>query len=119
MARTPRWERPRGEPLRRLAVDKSADSIGHITPDVQIPVLHRRVVSLGVDARADPILYTSTYRPVLAVDQVPEIHRIRRIEARLPYFMALEQKMAGDIGAFGAAGLQDERRYVIAGGAQE
>ena len=32
--------------------------------------------------------------------------------------MSLEQEMAGDIGAFGAAGLQDERRHVIAGHAQ-
>jgi hypothetical protein len=31
----------------------------------------------------------------------------------------LEQEMAGDVGAFGAAGLQDERRYVVAGQAQE
>src|ERR1700678_2748554 len=71
--------------------------------------------SMGVDARPNSILHPRTYRPVLAVDQVPEIHGIRRIEARLRHFMSLEQKMACDIGAFGAARLQDECRDVIAG----
>src|ERR1700679_779752 len=105
--------------LRRPAVDEGADSIGHIAPDVEIPVLHRRVESLGVHTRPNSILHTRTYRPVLAVDQVPEIHGIGRIEARLRHFMCFEQKMARDIGAFGAARLQDECRDMIAGHAQE
>src|SRR5260370_25608029 len=107
------------ESLRRPVADKGSDALGHVAPDVQVPVFHRRIVSLGVAARPNPNLHTLAYRPILPVHQIPEFHGIRRIKAGLRHFMALEQEMAGDIGAFGAAWLQDERRHVIAGHAQE
>src|ERR1700734_647116 len=89
--------------LGRIA-HEGADSFGHIAPDIQVPVFHGRIVAVVVDARPDSVLYALADRPVLAVDQLPEIHRIRRIEGGLRDFVGLEQKVAGNIGALGAAG---------------
>ena len=99
--------------------DVGADSLGHIAPDVQVPVFHRRVVSVRMHPRPDPALHPLAHRPVLAVDQVPKIDRVGRVKAGLVDFMRLEQEVAGDVGAFRAARLQDECRHVIACHAQE
>src|ERR1700691_1198690 len=53
----------RGLRLRRRVDDEGRDSIGHIAPDIEIPVLHRRIVALGVNARPNPILHARAYRP--------------------------------------------------------
>ena len=72
-----------------------------------------------MDAGPNPILHTLAYRPILAVDQIPEINGVRRIKAGLVRFMGLEQEMAGDIGALGASRTQDECRHMIACEAQK
>src|ERR1700691_5553487 len=74
---------------------EGADSLGHIAPDIQVPVFHGRIEAVVVDARSDSILHALANRPVLAVDQFPEIHRVRRIEGGLRDFVSLEQKVAG------------------------
>src|SRR3982074_2616902 len=70
-------------------------------------------------ARPNPFLHTLAYYPILAIDQIPEIHRVRGIKAGFRHLMGLEQKMAGDIGALGPAGFKDERCHMIAGQTQE
>src|ERR1700736_5437200 len=117
-ARVSRFE-AQGRRLRWLVAHESSDSLDHIAPNVQVPVLHRRVVPLSMDARPNPILHARAYRPVLTVHQIPEFHRVRWIKARFRHFMGLEQKMTGDIGTGGAPGVENVRRDMIACDAQK
>ena len=72
-----------------------------------------------VHARGDALLDGLADRPVLAVDQIPELAGIARIEIGLGDLERLEQKMADDVGARRAARLQDVGRDVIAGETHE
>src|ERR1700676_74510 len=95
------------------------DPVCDVAPDVEIPILHGRKVSVLVDACADALLHRLAYRPILPVHQIPEIHRIRRVEAGFFHLMAFKQEMAGDIGALRGARQENERRNVVARHAQE
>src|SRR3979409_955694 len=49
-----RSERP-GYRLRRVLPDKGSASLCHVAPDGQVPVFHRRVLTLRVDTRPNAV----------------------------------------------------------------
>lgn len=68
-----------------------SDPVRDVASDIQVPVLHGGKVAMRVHSRADPLLNGFAYRPILPVHQIPEIHRIRRVEAGLVDLMGFEQ----------------------------
>src|SRR5271170_5580545 len=99
--------------------DGVADPLEHVAADVEIEVLHGRIVATLVHARADALLHRLANRPVLAVHEIPELSGVARIEAALGELVRLEQKMAHDVRARGALGLKHEDRRVVAGETQK
>ena len=86
--------------------DVVADAVGHIPPDVEIPILHGRKVTVVVYAGLDAFLHGFANRPVLPIDKIPEVHGVPRIEVRLVDLLRFEEEMANDLGAFGPERLQ-------------
>src|SRR5271170_1258564 len=99
--------------------DGVADPFEHVTADVEIEVLHGRIVAALVHARADALLHRFANRPVLAVHEIPELSGVARIEAGPGELVRLEQKMAHDVRTRGALGLKQEDRRVVAGETQK
>src|ERR1700739_638291 len=67
-----------------------------------------------MDAGADPLLHALADRPVLAIDEIPELSGVTRVEVALADLERLEQEMTGEARERRAMGLQDEDRGVIA-----
>src|SRR2546421_12683580 len=72
-----------------------------------------------MDPGAEPLLDGFADRPVLAVDEVPELAGVGRGEVRLCDLVRLEQELARDVGVTGGARQQDKDRGVITGEAFE
>src|SRR6516165_11037939 len=107
-------------PARRSrGIDRIADPLEDRATDVEVVVFHWRVVAALVHAGADSLLHRLADGPVLPVDQIPELHGVERIEARLCDLVGLEQEMTVDARMRGIARLQDEDCDVIAGETQE
>ena len=68
-------------------------------PDVGAVVLHRCEPAVGVGPRRHPALHRLADRPVLLVDQVPEVAGVRRVEVRRRDRVGGEQQQALDPGA--------------------
>src|SRR3979490_3017625 len=97
------------------SVDRVANPIQDVATDVEAEVFHGSVVAALVHARADALLHRLADRPVLAIDEIPELGGVAVVEVGLLELERLEQEMTGDGGVCGAARLQDEHRDVIAG----
>src|SRR5687768_4093766 len=60
-------------------------------------VLHERVAAGDIGTRAGAVLLPFANGPILAVGEVPEIDRVRRVEAGLGHRAWLEQPLAHDV----------------------
>src|SRR5215211_6732172 len=58
------------------------DALREIAPDVEAQVFHGRVPPELEPPRRHPVLNSLAYRPVLAVDEIPEVDGVRRVEVR-------------------------------------
>src|SRR5262245_34644209 len=65
-----------------------------ILPDTLAPALYRRVESRLKHSGTHALLHSLTDRPVLPIDQVPEPHRIRRVEIRPGHLGRVEEEIA-------------------------
>ena len=72
-----------------------------------------RVAAGGVAARAGALLGQLADVPVLAVDLVPEVDRVAGVEALGGDRLGLEEPLAGDRRAAGAAGPQGVQHHVV------
>src|SRR4051812_10531012 len=66
------------------------------TPDVQAGVLHRCEPALGETARGHAPLHRLTDRPVLLVDDVPEVGGVGGVKGGTGDFVGCEQQVADD-----------------------
>ena len=90
-----------------------------IPPDVEAPALHRRVIAGLEDPRRHPALDRLADHPVLPVHQVPELHRVGRVEVRPGHLVRMEQELVDDGRAVGAVGQTVERRHVLGAQAEQ
>ncbi len=90
-----------------------AQALSDVAADVEAHVLHRRVPPELEAARRHPGLDALADRPVLAVDEVPELDGVRRVEGRLGDLVGMEQEVDHDEGAVRPLGEQRERRGVV------
>src|SRR5207247_2237695 len=101
----------------RPMVDRLSGRVGeplpHVPADVERQVLHRRVVAEPEHARGHALLHALADPPVLAVHQVPELHRVRGIEPGPGHLVRVEQEVAVDHGPAGTLGPQGERRDMV------
>ena len=55
-------------------------AVGDVAADVEAVILERRIIAVLVDARGDAGLDALAHRPVLPVDEIPEVDRVGRVE---------------------------------------
>src|SRR5215211_6609998 len=89
-----------------------------VAADVEAGLLHGGEPAAGVGARGHAPLDALAHGPVLAVDQVPEVGRVRRVEARPGLLVGVEQQLAHDRGLGRAVGPEGEGGDVVGGQAE-
>ena len=86
----------------------------------RLAALHRRVVAGPEHPRRHPPLHRLADRPVLPVHQVPEVHRVRRIEIRAwPSPSGWNRNSLTIVVRSGPCGQDQERRHVLGAEAQQ
>src|SRR5215207_1399456 len=71
---------------------KLAYPLVNITTNVEIPVFHSGEHARLVYAGRNALLHDLADAPVLSVNQVPEVHRVGRIESRFLDLVRLEEE---------------------------
>ena len=90
-----------------------AEALPDVAADVEAHVLHRRVPAEPEAPRRHAALHALADRPVLAVDEVPEVDGVRRVERGLRDLVGVEQEVDDDEGPVRPLGEQRERRRVV------
>src|SRR5262245_65543165 len=84
--------------------------------DVEARVLHRCEPALAVAAGGHAALHRLADGPVLSVHEIPEVGGIRAVTVRLLW---RDEHIEDNAGTGGAGWMEDERRDVIGGKAEE
>ena len=90
-----------------------ADRLRDVAADIEAHVLHRRIPAEPEPVRRHPRLHPFAYRPVLAVDKIPELDRIGRVERRPCQLVGVEQPVDDHQGPVRRLGDQDERGDMV------
>src|SRR4051812_9521679 len=96
-------------------VRREPQPLSDVAPDVEAPAFHRRGEPGGEPARAHASLHRLADRPVLAVHQIPDLHRVARVEVRPRHLVGVEEELAAHGGALGRFGLKPEHGGMIRG----
>ena len=92
--------------------------LADVPTNIQTRALHRRVVARLKDARPHATLDRLADRPVLPIYEVPELHRVRRVEIRLGHLIGMKEELVDDRGTVRRLGPHVESRDVLGGEAE-
>src|SRR5258708_12283646 len=98
---------------------QSTETLGNVTTDIETQILHRRIISKLVHSGTHALLHAAANRPILAIDEVPEVHRVGWIEIRLGYLASMEHKTARDHSSVRTLRPQQECDYMLGAQAEQ
>ena len=94
---------------------KAVKTLTQIAPNVQAEVFHWSVIAELMHPALHAELNALANRPILAVDQVPELYSIAGIETGLGHLIGMEKKTANHASVTCAQGPEYERSHVLWG----